>query len=211
VVGAAITCPYMFEDPIRGTLSRKQIGAMIRLDELVVEWGSAIRLTGFSTEKERVERYFEEALFACSALPDRGAAVDMGSGGGTPALPLAIVRPEVQWVMLEPNKKKAIFLEEAVRSLRLSNVEVIRERYGGFTPGQSMDLVTTRGLSVNKKLLACAWGWLNPGGYFFSWTGKRLTEEIIGRCGSGWSVESKEPIPPRKEAWLLVLRRVDVE
>lgn len=191
------------------TLSREQIAKMVRLDDLVVDWGSAVRLTGFSEEKERLERYFGEALHAFPAFPVRATAVDIGSGGGTPALPLAIARPAIQWILLEPNKKKAVFLEEAKTRLGLSNVEVRRERYEAFEHYRPIDLVTTRGLSVDDKFLACVWRWLESGGCLYLWTGRSLAEEIARRCSPGWRAKKRQPIAPRDETWLLMLERLD--
>jgi 16S rRNA (guanine527-N7)-methyltransferase len=190
-------------------LSREQIEKMVRLDDLVVDWGPAVRLTGFSEEKERLERYFGEALHVVPAFPVRATAVDIGSGGGTPALPLAIARPAIQWILLEPNKKKAVFLEEAKTRLGLSNVEVRRERYEAFERDRPIDLVTTRGLSVDDELLACVWRWLESDGCLYLWTGRSPAEEIGERCGGGWAVKSSVSLPPRCESCLLILKRLE--
>ena len=74
--------------------------------------------------------------------------VDLGSGGGSPAIPLAIVKPELRLTMTESREKKAAFLREAVRSLRL-NAEVIGRFEGllSYPPG-SVDLITARAVRI---------------------------------------------------------------
>lgn len=188
-------------------LNPKQIATMVRLDHWVVRWSSAVRLIGFSTEEERFDRYFGEAVHASLWLPETGEAADVGSGGGTPALPLAICRPGVKWKLLEPNRKKAIFLEEVSMSLGLGNVEVRRERYESFKPTGSVRLVTTRGLSLDRDFLSRVEGWLDVGGNLCIFTAKGFAEEIAQHCGGGWHVSSKEPLAPRYESWLLILER----
>jgi 16S rRNA (guanine527-N7)-methyltransferase len=60
---------------------------------------------------------------------ENGRLADVGSGGGFPGLPLKIVRPDLQVVLIESNLKKATFLAEVVRELELTDVQVLVRRY----------------------------------------------------------------------------------
>lgn len=134
------------------------------LNTLLSRWGQAIRLVGFKTQGERDLRYFAEALSVLSWLPDQGRALDIGSGGGSPALPLAIARPAVAWTLVEANERKALFLEEAVRSLKLENVTVLQARYEDVEPRTLLDVVTVRGVAVGREMLDKVVLELAPGG-----------------------------------------------
>ena len=114
------------------SLSPEEVELMDQLDRLLIKWNRSINLIGFKSEAERFEKYFVEALHAAQILPVTGQAIDIGSGGGTPALPLAIFRRGIEWTLIEPNKKKGIFLEEAIALLGLRNIEVRREKYVGY-------------------------------------------------------------------------------
>jgi 16S rRNA (guanine527-N7)-methyltransferase len=72
------------------------------------------------------ERHIDDSLRALPIVADRaGPCVDVGSGAGLPGIPLAICAPHLFWHLLEPRKKRAAFLEEAIRELELANCEVV--------------------------------------------------------------------------------------
>ena len=82
--------------------------------------------------------------------------VDVGSGGGLPAMPLAIALPQLQFTLLEATGKKARFLEQTAQTLGLTNVQVVSERAETFGQGagrESFDAATSRALSRLPVLL----------------------------------------------------------
>ena len=133
------------------------------LDALVTKFDRAAGLTSFRSREARIRRYFAEPLAALNWAPEGGLAIDIGSGGGSPALPMAIARPMLEWVLVEANVRKAIFLEEAVRALGLEKVRVHRGRYEAMASSKSpespknpknpknMDLVTCRAVKLEPK------------------------------------------------------------
>lgn len=139
--------------PAASEVADGAIERLAQLDELLLRWGQAIRLVGFKSQDERDRRYFAEALALSRWLPAEGLVMDIGSGGGSPALPLAILRPSVEWTLVESNERKALFLEEAVHTLRLSNVNVVRARYEDLELTSALDAVTVRGVALGEKAL----------------------------------------------------------
>ena len=90
--------------------------------DLVVAWAPKLDLVSPGDLQRFHERHIEDSL---KALPEimscpPGPAVDVGSGAGLPGLPLAIADPSRHWRLLEPRKRRAAFLEEAVRGLGLA-------------------------------------------------------------------------------------------
>ena len=88
----------------------------------------------------------------------RGAKVlDIGSGAGLPGLPLKFARPDLKLVLLEPRRKKVLFLKRVISELELENVEVVRARLeemsGKAEWQEAFDLVTTRGTGSSLSLL----------------------------------------------------------
>lgn len=148
---------------VRG-LSEATLESLEALDTLLTRWGKAIDLAGFKTRDERDRRYFAEALAALPWLPDQGRALDIGSGGGSPALPLAIARRALAWTLVEANERKALFLDEAVRTLALDNASVVRARYESVSMASSVDVVTLRGVAVTEGMLEKIVAELGPGG-----------------------------------------------
>ncbi|UQZ89642.1 16S rRNA (guanine(527)-N(7))-methyltransferase RsmG [Deltaproteobacteria bacterium Smac51] len=107
-------------------------------------------------------------------------AMDFGSGGGLPAIPLSIVRPEWNYTLIESTGKKALFLEEVQSILSLDNVEV----YNNFLePGKNHEksyynLITARGVSDMEKLFSIAGPRLKGDGFFISFKGPQGEREI---------------------------------
>jgi 16S rRNA (guanine527-N7)-methyltransferase len=154
-------------------LSEDVLSRMAVLDRLVVEWSKRLDLVGFRTNEERVVRYFVEPLAALPHLPGRVVeALDIGSGGGTPALPLALLTPQSRWTLLEPRRKKARFLAEAVRVLGLPGVRVSTERFRGTLPRGSWDLVTSRGVRLGESEVEGILEGLQPSGRFLWFSGE---------------------------------------
>lgn len=90
-----------------------------------------MNLTAIRDADEAWERHIFDALTLLPVLGELGEGarvIDVGSGGGLPGIPLAIVRPDLAVVLLEPTGKKAAFLRHAAEELGLTNVEVVRER-----------------------------------------------------------------------------------
>lgn len=102
--------------------------ALDRYIELVLLWRERLNLTGLRTEEDAARVLVGEALKCLPYLPERGALVDVGSGSGTPGLPIAVARPGLHVVLVEASQKKAGFLEVAVRELGLRRADVICER-----------------------------------------------------------------------------------
>ena len=89
-------------------------------------------LTTVTDPLEIIRFHFGESLFAAKSLPiTKGRLADVGSGAGFPGLPIRMISPNVDLLLIEPNLKKVAFLAEVIRSLDLNRTEVFRGRIGG--------------------------------------------------------------------------------
>ncbi len=182
------------------------------LDRILLRWSQTIGLIGFRTEAERIRRYFAEALAAAKWLPRTGRALDIGSGGGTPGLPFAIARPELSWTLLEPQRRRRLFLEEAVRELAIENVVVTEERFEAPSPvaaSRSLEVISCRGVRLSRKDLDAVASSLSAGGRFLWWSGEERAPEVVewlsGRVGL--AVEGPTSLVSGSPARLLVVTR----
>ena len=82
-----------------------------------------------------------------------GRVGDVGSGAGLPGLVLAIARPDVEWVLIEPMERRVAWLSEQVSELGLDNVEVVRSRAEDWRRGPVLDAVTARAVSAMRTLV----------------------------------------------------------
>ena len=179
------------------------------LDALVTKFDRAAGLTSFRSREERTLRYFAEPLAVLNWVPEDGLAIDIGSGGGSPALPLAIARPMLDWVLVESNGRKSIFLEEAVRALGLDKVRVHRGRFEAMEARKRADLVTCRAVKLEPKTQREIVSSLYPKGRFL-WFGGEARLKAAGAelaLNKNLNVTQRPLLRSTPTAWLLVAEK----
>ncbi|GAA1921638.1 16S rRNA (guanine(527)-N(7))-methyltransferase RsmG [Microbacterium aoyamense] len=107
-----------------------------------------------------------------------GTVGDVGSGAGLPGLVLAIARPDVQWVLIEPMERRVAWLDEQVASMGLDNVEVLRTRAEDWKRGPVLDAVTARAVSALRTLVPLTAPLVRDGGELILLKGAAATNEI---------------------------------
>jgi 16S rRNA (guanine527-N7)-methyltransferase len=105
-------------------------------------------------------------------------AIDVGSGGGLPGIPLAIARPELQMTLIDSIAKKTAFLLQAKAELGLANVNVVTARVEDFRPETGFDVITSRAFSDLKEFVTLTRHLLNPGGRWLAMKGLYPNEEV---------------------------------
>ena len=107
-----------------------------------------------------------------------GRVGDVGSGAGLPGLVLAIARPDVEWVLIEPMERRVAWLSEQVESLGLGNVEIVRARAEDWRGGPSLDAVTARAVSALRTLVPLTAPLVRNGGELVLLKGASAANEI---------------------------------
>ncbi len=127
-------------------------------------------------------RLWERHLLNCAALadlvPERGELVDIGSGAGLPGVVLAMLRPGLHVVLLEPLLRRSVFLEECVTRLDLPNTTVVRARAEDMAGAIRADIATARAVAPLDRLAVWAAGLLKPGGQILAIKGQAAAEEL---------------------------------
>ena len=127
---------------IGAALKREQAELMAAHLALLWRWNAKLNLVGPGTIESWARRHALDSLSVVRWLPMSGIVLDVGSGAGFPGLPLAIVRPDLSVVLLEPRVNRVAFLRNAVAALGLGNVEIRGERAESFC-GKAVRLVVT--------------------------------------------------------------------
>lgn len=130
------------------------------------------------------ERLWDRHLLNCAVvaefLPERGVLVDIGSGAGLPGVVLAMLRPSLEVVLLEPLLRRSVFLEECVTQLALSNATVLRARAEEKAAAHiKADVATARAVAPLDRLAGWAARLLRPGGELLAIKGQSAEEEIV--------------------------------
>ena len=115
---------------------------------LLIKWNKAYNLTAVRDPDEMVSRHLLDSLSVVPFVVEAGDNwLDVGSGGGMPGIPLAILFPERQFTLLDSNGKKTRFLTQVKLELKLANLEVIHSRVEAFTPELPFSGIVSRAFS----------------------------------------------------------------
>jgi 16S rRNA (guanine527-N7)-methyltransferase len=185
--------------------------ALLRYRDLLVEANATLNLTSVRGPEAVERRHIVESLAVVRALEEAGRlphgarAIDVGSGGGLPGVPLAIVRPDAGVTLLEATGKKAAFLERAARDLGLTNVRVLARRAedAAHDPDERerYDLALARAVAPLATLAELTLPFVTVGGALAAVKGSRAEEEIaaaavaLRRCGGGDVLSLPLPLP----------------
>ncbi len=136
-------------------------------------WSRRVGLVSRRDQAVVATKHLRQALTmipVVASLPNR-LVMDLGSGAGFPAIPLKIAFPDTYFTLVESRRKRAHFLREVVRSVRLDRIEIVNERIESLSP-VGADLVTARAVASPEKLLALVQRHLSPHGWIISTLGK---------------------------------------
>lgn len=161
-------------------------------------------------------RHFLPSVLGFPYLRDRARVCDIGSGAGFPSVPLKILKPEIDLVIIEAVKKKAGFLTRLIERLRLERVEVVNERAEQYA-GQPFDLVLLKAVGKIEKLLPTVDALLAADGEAIFYKALDVDDELrraaraLSRLGfTAEVVRTTTPVEKAPMA-LVILRRADVE
>lgn len=119
-----------------------------------------------------------------SVIPKGVTVIDVGSGAGLPGIPLALVRPDLKVVLLEPLLRRSIFLQETVDLLGIGDrVHVVRGRAEDKLVPPA-DVVTARAVAALDKLITWCWPLVKKGGRIVALKGERAQQEIDEAAGT---------------------------
>jgi len=146
---------------------------ILRYMDLLAFWTKKIALTAISDEEEMVRFHFGESIFALSLENfENGRLADVGSGAGFPGLAIKLFCPNLNVILLEPNKKKCAFLSEIVRELSYTDTKVLPI---GFEESDirsnELDYVVSRALGRTEDLLSWSARSLSSQGRVVLWMG----------------------------------------
>lgn len=168
-------------------------GPLLDYLALLARWNATYNLTAIRDPREMLAKHLLDSLAMQPFVRGLATLADLGTGPGLPGIPLAIATPGLQVTLVESNGKKARFLREAVRQLKLSNVQVAESRIEAFQPGATYDAITARALATLPLILDLGGHLLGADGRLLAMKGV-VPDDEIAALPPGWGVAAIHPL-----------------
>jgi 16S rRNA (guanine527-N7)-methyltransferase len=158
-------------------------------------WNRVHNLTAIEGEANSVRLHLIDSITVLPVMRQFLGApnpkiADLGSGGGLPAIPIAILQPDWHLTLIEAIRKKTAFLQHVRGKLNLNNVHVLSERAEAVAqsqPGQ-FDAVISRAFTSLSHFLELSLPLLKPTGFVFAMKARRADEELQDVCMDSWKL-----------------------
>jgi len=129
-------------------ISKEQQRKLLQFVDLLFKWNKAYNLTAIRHKSDMLPLHIFDSLSILPFLNDAKKILDVGSGAGLPGIPLAIVCPDRNFVLLDGNGKKTRFIKQAIIELKLANVDVVHDRIENYQANTQFDCITTRAFAT---------------------------------------------------------------
>lgn len=163
-------------------LTQLQIKQFEEYFNLLVEWNEKINLTTIIEQEQVIIKHFLDSCLGKKYINDNCTLLDIGAGAGFPSIPLKILFPNLQVVMIDSVNKKINFLNSVIDALHLTNCKAIHTRAedlakkSGFR--ESFDYVVSRAVASLNTLLEYSLPFVKVGGRFVAYKATNCEQEI---------------------------------
>ncbi|MGA1862529.1 16S rRNA (guanine(527)-N(7))-methyltransferase RsmG [Deferribacter thermophilus] len=151
-----------------------------KLDEFYkIHQDAKINLTAIKDYNDFYIKHYLDSLYIFKTKNlEFKTLMDIGSGGGFPGIPIALLYPDKEVYLVESISKKAHFLDESINKLDIKNVKVINERCEKISFLDKIDVITARGVATITKILKWVKNVSRETKYFIFYKGENFLEEI---------------------------------
>lgn len=180
-------------------LDEEQHAKLAAFSELMMKWNKTYNLTAIRDAHEVLIKHIVDSLVVGPYL-EVSRCLDVGSGGGLPGIPLAILKPDTHFTLLDTNGKKTRFIQQAIIQLRLKNVEVAHARVEKWSPAEPFDAIISRAFASLNDFVTLSQNHLTADGRFYAMKGQRPSEEMKALPAKMKIVAEHELHVPRLDA-----------
>lgn len=172
-------------------LSEEEASALTHHAENLLHWNGRVNLTAITEPEEILEKHFLDSLAILPFLPRSGSVLDMGTGGGFPGLVIAVMRPDLEILMVDSVGKKIVFVRDMIRSLGLRHARAENLRVEELAllrdKKKSFDCVVSRAFSSLGVFVEKSLPLLAPSGRILAMKGPEGFKEAEGFFVEGHS------------------------
>lgn len=165
-------------------IGRQETERFLKYLELLLEWNEKINLTAITDPEEILIKHFVDSISLIPFLNKniKYRLLDVGTGAGFPGIPLKIVMPDINVVLLDSLNKRVAFLDVVIKELGLTGITTVHGRAEDFGRQSgyrdSFDIVTSRAVAKLSVLTELCIPFVKKGGFFASYKGAKAPEEI---------------------------------
>jgi len=164
--------------------SEKKYEQFMKYKDLIKEWNEKVNLTAIKEDEEIVKKHFIDSIkvFKFKELKNAKNIIDIGTGGGFPGIPMKIIKPEINIVLLDSLNKRINFLNIVIQELQLERIKAIHGRAEDFGKDinyrEQFDLCVSRAVAKLSSLSEYCLPYVKVGGYFISYKSGKVQEEL---------------------------------
>lgn len=165
-------------------LTKEQYEQFMKYKDLIQEWNKKVNLTSIKEDEEIVKKHFIDSIkiFKFEEVKNAKRIIDIGTGGGFPGIPMKIVNPDCEMVLLDSLNKRVNFLNIVINDLGLKNISTIHGRAEDFAVKpeyrEKFDIVVSRAVANMTVLSEFCLPYVNLGKHFVALKGPSVDEEL---------------------------------
>ena len=179
-------------------VTNEQAKKLFKFCELLRSWNKTHSLTSMRKDEEFNDAILD-SVYPLTFLNDFKSVLDIGSGAGFPAMPLAILKSDANFTLCEPLSKKYAFLQFAKLELELNNVTVKKNRVEELE-GSEFEMISSRAVANSQVLIELSSPLLKIGGNWLFYKGERSAAEIEGKNVQIYTKNRRHYVLIRKES-----------
>ena len=160
------------------SLTETQSERLLGYLSLLLKWNKAFNLTAITNPEEALNLHLLDSVSVSPAIAAYDSLLDVGTGGGLPGIPLAILNPEKQFTLLDTNSKKTRFLKQVVYELGLDNVTVINQRVQDFDNQSGYACILSRAFASLSDMVQWTEHLLADKGHWLAMKGQYPQQEL---------------------------------
>lgn len=172
------------------TFNEEMYGQFMLYKELIKEWNQKVNLTSITDDEEIVKKHFIDSIkiFTFKDVKNAKNIIDIGTGGGFPGIPMKIVCPSLEVVLLDSLNKRVKFLDVVIEQLSLDNVSTIHGRAEDFASPdkyrEKFDIVVSRAVANMSVLSELCIPYVKLGNFFIALKGPAVEDELKDSSGA---------------------------
>ncbi len=164
-------------------LNDTQVKQFKKYYELLIEWNNKFNLTSITEEDEVIEKHFVDSVLPYEILPENAKIIDIGAGAGFPSIPLKIVRPDINFLLIDSVNKKITFINEVINQLEFSGILAIHTRIEELANNpayrETFDICISRAVARLNTLCEYSLPFVKIGGKMIAYKSRQISDEIF--------------------------------